>query len=370
MIRLGVIVFAAFIFFSGPIIPWRMGYFDESWGWADYEAKLRDPWLDLSKTHISSDQFSHLPKLNYRLTAPLLSRLLGLDAQGYVVLSGLACFITGCAFVSFGWRVTRDPVSAVCTGFLFAGLTAASQSVRSFTGHFDGLAYCFLALALAATRWPWIALATFLACWTDQRAALVSPIVVLIHALNVRREERSGWFELRRPACLGVVAGLLAWALTLGIALGLSHMKFRSEGVGAASVANTIQYAPRIVWGALEGAWILLLGGAVAAWRAGQKLLPLMIVGVVGLYLAATFATLDVSRSASYLIPAVAMAVALASISQPREVVRQRLYCAAAVSLLCPNFNIISLVYARTVEPLWLEALLTLRDLWMPLPPT
>jgi hypothetical protein len=364
-LRIGSVVFIAFIVFSGPIVAWRFPYLVYSWGWTDYAAKLRDPWLDLSKHAVTPDQYSHLPKLNYRLTAPILAKLLHIEARGYMFLSMLACFVTGCTFVRFGWRVTRDGASALHTGLLFAGLTAASQSVRSFTGHFDGLAFCFIGLAVVATRPSLVAAAIFLASWTDQRAVLVAAIIALTHSLRPEGTRDGKWFDLARPSCVAVAGGVLAWAITFALARVCSGMAFRSDGLGLGTMMGAAQFAPQAVWGAFEGSWILVVGAVAVAWRCGQRTLSIAAGGCIGLYLLAVFATMDLSRSAGYLIPSIPLAMALLAIGSPAGNVRRQIRLAAFISLLAPNIEIIVNVRAHLVEPLWQEFLLRLPDWWI-----
>ncbi len=331
-------------FFSWPELPMPPGAREE---WTAYwervvRAKIVNPWHDYT---VQFEAGSNEAKRNFRVTMPLLARVTGADVAGVhawrFALQGV--LLGGIALAAL--RASRGDRGMALAATISVAATYVGTSVwRDISLWFDNCAHAFVAVALVATT-PWVALpALLLAAFTDERALLVCPLVMLFHAFTGGR----------RALIFALAATLPVYAL-----IRFSCAQRLSPGVGLGGVgelemlAINLKHAPLGYWFALEGGWIFIVAAAFGAakswhWRAG------LLVASIALPVLAATGVGDFTRSATFAFPGTLAALALLRTSGsalPVHTLRRLAFVAAGVSLLAPTVLVMRYVIVEQSVP-------------------
>jgi hypothetical protein len=212
----------------------------------------------------------------------------------------------------------------LATACTWPGLLAFHQLLGGF---YDAVALWLLVLAMAARRPAIAAAALFAAAWTDERALVAAPILLLF---AVARSER--------PRSIAVLAGAAAY---LGSRVWLAHawgLRTTLAGTGIASFLQNVHIAPLGVWSGLGGGWILIAGAlAILAARRRYLEFAALLFGV-GLVTAAALVVEDLTRSMAYALPAVFVALHVLAGNESRRTVERIVRAAALVCVLLPTW--------------------------------
>jgi hypothetical protein len=219
------------------------------------------------------------------------------------------------------WSLSNWPPWQAGAATLAVLATSSGAVYFQDTGHCcDVVAQALLALNLVKRSRSLMAVTACLALFTDERAVLVLPLLALL----------TGW----RPYAIGLAVYIVA---RLALAAWLYGPTDYSDVACLDYALAGLRLLPAVMWGQLEGGWILLGLSVAALWRYRPRLavaLALYPVAVACLSLAA----LDMTRSASYgmLAPVVALKFSGLRVSWPWWA------GAALVSVLCPNSQFIT----------------------------
>jgi len=153
----------------------------------------------------------HTEKMSFRLSMPIVGHVLALNL-GKLMLVQQLCGVLFLGMISFlAYSATGDKVCAVLLPFGFAFCYAGQACFLDMFPLFDGMAYFALAGAMLFPNPVPVFLSVTFACWTDERAILVSPLVVL-------------WWTLQRgataegPFWTSLLRNSSAWAVVAAVA--------------------------------------------------------------------------------------------------------------------------------------------------------
>ena len=273
---------------------------------------------------------SHGGKVAFRLTMPILGRILHLDRIGYFVVLVLAGIVVFAVLHRIITDRTSSPRYATLCCLALAFCYLGQAYVADLNIFFDGIAIAFAGGALVVGSAPVAALLAFLALFTDERAL----ITIVVGALAVRAVTGT-----LRP--LGLAAGILAYA---SARLGLqwaTDLRSHTEGIGLAITSDLGVWGPVGVVGAWSSVWLLIVPGLADLRRRRGGLL--LIVAFVGASASAVL-VYDVTKSAAYCLPAVVAAIVV--LRQTRPQVADRLALTAAiVGGLVPAMTVVEQFY-------------------------
>lgn len=306
----------------------------------------------------------HVGNLTFRVFPRLLGAGFGFEHQWQFLL---VQFLFGLAFLWAAAKlfdeVLRSRVLAalltIGTATIWAGATAWLEN----RGLFDAIAISLLALAMVARR-PWVALPLALAAgFTDERAVIALPMVVLwqvmrpepepadvgdadadadvdadrADAIEPRSEAvttRWRWRALLRPTPLVLMAALL---IHFGIRTWLKHRYGLHENRNRypENPFTQIRNYPNGLWGAFEGLWILVVAGVATFVHRRQWTEAVLVVLAGGASLTAGVSVVDISRAIAYAWPMVPLAM-LGLVGIARPAVRTLIWLAVAVCVIWP----------------------------------
>jgi hypothetical protein len=293
--------------------------------WEHAAIKIADPAADMARFFPDA---SHEAKLTFRLTVPLVARVLHLGTAGQLALFAVSGVLLLLCVLNLAEMVTGSRTVALsvtlATACTWPGLLAFHQLLGGF---YDPVALWLLLLAMAARR-PAIAAATlFAAAWTDERALVAMPLLCLF---AVARSER--------PRCLAVLAGSLTYVATR---IWLAHvwaLPTSLGGTGVAVLLHNLHIVPLGVWAGLGGSWILVACAlTILAARRRYLEFAALLLGI-GLVTASALVVEDLTRSMAYALPAVLVALNVLVRYETPHTVERIAQAAALVCVLMPTW--------------------------------
>ncbi|MBP7409093.1 MAG: hypothetical protein KA941_10080 [Flavobacteriales bacterium] len=193
------------VFWSFPSYDVALVLHEVDANWDALFLQAAEPFTDHTQVH---DARSHGAKLGFRMVPALLLRLLSIDTvPGALVLQ----FVLLVLFQALLLLVLRDVLGnkrwAFAWAFAFSLILCGHVYTVDYGGLFDTLAFDLLLVAILLRRRAWMVIPLLLAYFTDERALIASPAVVLL-GLYERDEHASIRTMLR-----GCRSGVARWTL-------------------------------------------------------------------------------------------------------------------------------------------------------------
>lgn len=309
--------------------------------WDAVLSKAEDLRYNVLQDHGES---TNAARVNFRLTVPVVSRVLGLNMYGLVAfqfLCGVALFALSAQLAD---NLTGDRFTALCLTLAIAGTYAGTTSFLELRGIFDGVALFLVMCALSTRRWWAVALFVFLAAWTEERTLIVMPCVLAYYALT---SERLGWRSLVTAPVAGVFLGITVYVGSYVLYANVFSIPVTYAGNGLYVLIGQINIFPMAIWTAFEGGWLIVAMGILCLIRMPQRMVAtLVVLGLVAILIASVM-VVDVSRTTAFALPALFVALAAIAKHYSASEVRQLTLAAAAVSLLWPMY------YAGGQRSIW-----------------
>ncbi len=179
------------------------------------------------------DDALHLEKLGFRLTIPVLGKIFRTGRASWLVFTCLSGLFF---YPMFAWAVARWMGDRLTAAYLTLAFAASWAGCFFFNDRFfgDGLAWALLFAAVACSHPAVIFAAVFAAAFTDERALLGSPAILLFWLLPpVDGAAPTG---TRQRAAV-----LLAWAAYLAARLWLGEAYDLATGYTQAAALETFE---------------------------------------------------------------------------------------------------------------------------------
>jgi hypothetical protein len=295
---------------------------------------------------------SHESKLTFRLTVPIMARVLHLGEPGLLILYGIAGIAVLYMVLALSHKITGSQRAAFFVCLAVACTWPGETSFHEFYGGvYDGIALCFLLLALSTESALLAGAAVFLAAWTEERALIASAFLLLF------------WFNAGSRGRNRMIALLAAWTGYIAVRLILTNsfsLTVATGNVGLPVLQGHIALIPVGIWTGLGGAWIIVGCSLIALFRQRRYWLAAGFCGLLGLTIIGAFLVMDVTRTMAYCLPAVFVALSVLMRCEPAKNLDKLAKIGAAASVLAPTFFVLgnTLLY---LYPLPLQAIRWLR---------
>ncbi len=316
----------------------------------------------LTPTSVAREETGdHTEKMTFRLSMPIIGHAMRWDLGKLMLLQQL-CGVYFLGMVSFlAYSATRDKVCAALLPFGFAFCYAGQACFLDMFPLFDGMAYVALASAMLFRNPLPVFLGVTFACWTDERAILVSPLVLLWWALQRgAAAERSFWRGLFRNSS--------AWAVAAAVTVcGVCRFLLSHHWLVNQSHSDISLVVARLQWPALlvglasglEWFWVVTVLGFLAGILAGRAWLAGLTMCFLLCYVGACSTVFDTTRSAAYAFPAVFVALLWLSNTERSETLRWLVLCACVLCILTPS------VHLRGTSVDWVSPLFPMAFKWL-----
>lgn len=255
----------------------------------------------------------HDAKLAFRLTLPLTLKVLHIDWRGLLAiqfgLGILMLWLVG----KIAMDLFQDRIVALASVFGVASIYAGKAAFLQLGGMGDAFAFAFLTVAVAFRNPVVIIPAVIAACFTDERAVIVSPLLVVYWAMRNSDGRKPDWFNLQTITVASAIlaAGIVRLVLMFGYGLHIPIGAGNDVGFSVLSLnLPSVQYElPHV----LAGLWLWPLVACIILVRNRWWFSLLAILGVTGAIVAASFMVLDVDRSLAYTLPILFVSMAVAA---------------------------------------------------------
>ncbi|MGI4871007.1 MAG: hypothetical protein ACRYFX_07495 [Janthinobacterium lividum] len=305
---------------------------------------------------------SHAGKMVFRLTLPLLARVLHLSLLHVFLAQFALGVLMYYRLVGLLARLVADRPTAALLALGLSGTYFGSAFAYDLFGYFDAFAYALLVLLLVVRSPVVILLLVFSGGFIDERLLLAGPLVAFwygVAAFGWQAPPLVRYLFTRRAGAL--YAGVLAYG-TVRLALAHYYQLPTYTGlVGLDALLDNLHYE-RLSLGYLFG-WkaywlLLLLAGLLLGQRQTYGLL-LLALGCAAPIFAGSSLVTDTTRSLAYGIPAVFIAVSLLARSTTRTERRYVALGLAVATLAMPSYHLLGhLVFQSPFYQLALRMLL------------
>jgi hypothetical protein len=305
--------------------------------WRNVQPLLEHPLADPARLPAAS-QDPRLRNLTFRLTVPLLARLLHLRRNGLLLVFAAA----GIALLHATLRVVKEVTSSRKTAFCVCLAVAcawpgeaAFHDLRG--GYFDAVALCLLVIALASPSASVAALCVYLAAWTDERA-LPASAFVLLFALS--RAPAAGWRNLTSGKPAAVPAAWAAYLASRAFLASAHSLATTTGGVGLTAFVQQFNALPLGIWTGLGGCWILIACGMLSGLLQRRYRITACFCGMLGLLVMLAVSITDITRTMAYCLPAVFLALSLLARGESVRQVEKLALLSSVVSFATPTYYV------------------------------
>jgi hypothetical protein len=282
---------------------------------------------------------SHESKLTFRLTVPVIARVLHLGETGLLIFYGLAGIALLYMALKLSEKITGSRRAAFFVCLAIACVWAGETSFHElYGGVYDGVALCLVLLALSTESALLAGASLFLATWTDERALIASAFVLLCG---------------KKRAIAAVTAGA-AYVVTRLILTKAYSLAVATGSVGFSVLQSHAALIPIGFWTGLGGAWIIVVFSVIVLFRRKRYWIASAFCGLLGAATAAAFLVMDVTRTMAYCLPAVFIALGILVRFESTGKVGKLVKIAGVASVLTPTFfvmgNTVLYLYPLPVE--------------------
>lgn len=307
-----VLAIALSLFMSFPRISFFLGNDAQIVDfWPVLERQAADPLAMTGEQY--KDQSSHDSKLAFRLTLPMIMKVLHIDWRGLLVIQ----FCLGILLLALVGKIAMDlfgdRIVALASVFGVASIYAGKAAFLQLGGMGDAFAYAALTVAVAIRSPAAIIAAIIAASFTDERAVIASPLVVLYWAMRNSDGLKPNWFNLQTiSAASGIlIAGIIRLVLMFGFGLHIPIGAGKDVGFSVLPLTlPTLQYElPHV----MAGLWLWPLVACIILVRHRWWFSLLAMLGATAAVVGVAALVFDVDRSLAYSLPLLFVAMAIAA---------------------------------------------------------
>jgi hypothetical protein len=322
--------------------------------WQQLKAQAAHPF-----TQIDAPPNSHQAKLTFRLTMPLLLRVLHYNIVYFYLFQAFLGIIFFWLLLNFFYKQLQDKILTSLLAFGIANIYTGASFFVDTLASCDPFAYFFLFVALAYRQPFSIFLMVQLAAWTDERGLIASCFVYLFWWLqSYKIDEKNNFITLFRfdSALLAIIG---SWLTYIGLRLSLTYFLGLHTPIGNAgfeAFLENIKLTGLGVWTALEGFWFLaLVLFIVLLYTREFILLGLLWVATFVVSLVAIM-VYDITRSISYVYLLLPIANSILQNRIGKDELKTVLLVSTFISFLFPlyfvkqNVTYMEPIYLRVIE--------------------
>ena len=303
------------------------------WKWSCVQAKFDHPLADTGRMFPAN---THESQLTFRLTAPIVAHVLHFGQTGMMLFFAGAGLLLLYTSINLAYRITEVKAVALFTTLAIGCAWPGMASFHEFRGgYYDALALCLLLLAYSARSW-WLTIAlVFLAAWTDERA-LVAIAFMPFFAL----EHSSRNPGLTKSRLSAAAIGVILYLSVRAFLVTRYGYRLDTTDIGWAVAVKQLNIVPLALWSGLGVSWLIVLVATLTLFVERRYLAGISFLGVVAAASGSALIVMDVTRGASYCLPAVFAALYILHQSLPLRQIERLTAITAALAVAIPTFYI------------------------------
>ncbi|GAB3901238.1 hypothetical protein GCM10028803_25570 [Larkinella knui] len=294
-------------------------------------------------------QISHQSKRTFRLLPAIIGKVFPVQGAlpkmiwlfAFQHVLGFLCFYLVLELVVL---TTKDNVYALIATLGFSFIYFGNSFFWDLYGWFDGIAYFLLVVTLysiSKANWAFAFLSLTAAFWTDERALIVSPIVLFWLVLQqkdlknvdikyILKHSFTRWYL----ACLVCYFGIRTY---LGTAYGLTIPLGFNALVGFKMVLINLQPVPNSVFSIYEGLWLPFILMIHWLWNRKNQRSLLIVLLFFSMSFVSSLCVVDVTRSLTYTFPWILFAIVFIHRLNETDFSRTVILTALLITMVYPN---------------------------------
>jgi hypothetical protein len=262
---------------------------------------------------------SHESKIAFRLTAPLIAKLIGVQpgASGRSVV--WLYVLQSVLLIPFLYMLQNllKRYTSLNNSLLFVVACCATYLAKSFFWDydfwFDGFAFFFILASMYFRHIIPVVVFSQLACWTDERAVAAMAGVYLFHLLREVNFEAAVKLNkqlfinsfYKGPTSYIFLSCMLYVGLRLMLqqVFGLSTPRGEAAGVSLSLIPFQFQHRLVGIFLTFEGLWIIFTLTMLHIYKTGDRLWFYLIGLILLMQLLIAYSVFDITRSITYAFP-------------------------------------------------------------------
>ena len=274
--------------------------------------------------------WSHADKLTFRLVMPIIAHIFSAGIVGILFIQAFFGVMLFHVAIRLFRKISQDNITSLLLAFSLAFIYAGRVSFTEIRGIFDGVALFFMICSLYFNNPVLIFTSVFLGAWSDERALIASSLVFLFWVLSENK--------LVNNRTIAVVLAWIAYFVVRYLLTITFGFRTSTAGTGLYILTQQINNYPLGLWSAFEGNWLLISASVVILFRQkrfvflGSYLMSIFIIILVA------FAVVDITRSMSYMIPALFISLLLIKKVEHKRTMQKIVFVATMISFIYPAY--------------------------------
>lgn len=305
--------------------------------WEIVQNQIDDP----TKQYGMENPSSHDSKRGFRLTVPILCKLINVrDPRMIYCIQVIVCFLFFRMLIHFAERLSASKLVNVLLPIGFSFTAIGQAGIFDVYAKFDSFALFFLFASMLFRSPAVIFLSILLAAFTDERALIASPMILLWWQLFENRLYHGSFSSLVKLnwRAIAVFLGILSYiGLRLFIAQRLGFVSPTGD-VGISILARQYNMYLFGTWTAFEGFWIVVFMALFFLLYSGRHwLLILVIITALPSFVAAHL-VIDITRSMIYALPLLIVCLKISSGVISSKNFDRLILASLLINLLVPTY--------------------------------
>ncbi len=321
-------------------------------GWEIVMLKSKD--LTNSLKHLKAD--THSAKTVFRLTVPVFVKLFSANQVITYFIQVFLGFVLILNLYKISNKIFENAISAtfVTSGIVF--LYFGRACFVDFTWY-DGWAFFALTMALSVRNVWMLSFFCLIAAWTDERALIVLPIIMLFKQIE---NNKSGDFSFKNlcrlnKASIFVLSSIGLYFIVRGTLMLFYNMHTPNASADLSTLKTNLPVIGFGFWTFFEGFWLIILVALIYMIYNKNYMLALFILLQIIISSLVSFSVFDITRSGSYLVPILFVTCIYLKEKMEIKEINLHLFAGFLLTFLFPAYYIIGTL--GMYQPIYFEAL-------------
>ncbi|MES2387681.1 MAG: hypothetical protein V4543_06745 [Bacteroidota bacterium] len=255
-------------------------------------------------------EYSHEGKRAFRLSTPLLAKVLGLNVIQLIWLQQAAAFGVFVLFALLITRITGSREAGYWACMALAFNMYGKRGLLDWECKLDGYMYFYL-MAAIYFRKPWLlAFFAFMLGGADERGLFAGIALIVYHQVAEKRESISNFFK-PSPQALGILSGLVLSVSGRVALMIFTDLKVGHGNLGIEVMVRKIDYLIQGIYSGMEAFNFFLLPAAAILLFNRKYILFLAWAGTMAISIVLSIMVSDITRSICLTLPAIITALVI-----------------------------------------------------------
>ena len=302
------------------------------------------------------DDKSHMSKTEFRLTPPLIFKILHFNNRYQVFVLQFLLSIVFFYFLSyFIYKNTKSFNSTILGTIAFSFIFIGKSFIADYAGYFDFFSFSFLLISLLDIPIIIFISCLLLAFFTDERSMISSLLVLFYWQLFYYKEKGKNFLHISTKT-IGLVISIILYFVFRFVLISYFGFVNQTGAVGLDIMKITITWIDYAVINVFEGFWIVILLAIKKMAQKETKLIFFSFLAINFVGFMSCFLVYDLSRSLGYLFPSILISLYILKLYLNENYMKKLLVISLLFCIIIPSFTIVA-VTPRLPDQLFIRIL-------------